>query len=365
MPFGGPGGPGGPNGPGGSGGSRKLPLAAIIGIVVGVVALIVVVSLLLVLGGGSDDDDAEPTSTGTGTEAEAAGDVPEEIVQTFLDAIAAGDAQTALDLVDSSTGLDETLLTDEVLAASAAIAPITDIVVTPPTDDNPYGVEVEVAYQLGDTPVSTTVRLTGDGDGAYTLTSAGGSVYVPGSVSGVDVTVNGVPVTAGEDYDAFIGTYEIATTSTVFGITGETQAAITERFESASFSGLTVDLTEESVAAFHESVRAAVDECLASTTLEAGCGLAVPATLSDGTQLTDGTLTRTLSGDAELRIGDLDPTAGYDNPNFVRGRSIGGVSTTAECTKDGQVGTCDVLFGPSLGAPTVDFSTEPRTVVWN
>jgi hypothetical protein len=355
------GGPGGPTPP-----RKKAPVGLIIGAVVAVVAIIILIVFLATRGG---DDSAEDPTTGTdGSSSESATAdalAPEEVVEGYLTAISEGDAAAALALVDPSEPLDETLLTDEVLAASNAIAPITDISVTAPTDDITYGGDVDASYSIGGTPVSASFSVSGDGDGNYALYSPGGSVYLPSSVAGLEVTVNGVVVSPDENYDAFIGSYQLATTTPSFAIAGTVDSAVTAPYESASFSGLEVGLTDEAKQVFHDTVRAAVDACLGAGTLDTGCGLAIPGTLSDGTVVTEGTVTRTLSGDSELRIGALNPEPNYDNPFFVRGDYIGTVSTTGECTKDGATGTCDILFGPSLGSPTVDFSVEPKTVVWN
>lgn len=354
-------GPGGPTPP-----KKKTPVGLVIGAAVAVVAIIVLVVFLATRGGDEAAEDPTTGTDGSGTSSATSDALaPEAVVEGYLTALSEGDAAAALAFVDSSQTLDETLLTDEVLAASNAIAPITDISVTAPTEDMTYGGDVLASYSVGGTPTSTEFSVSGDGDGNYALYSPGGSVYLPSSVSGLDVTVNGVAVEPDGDYDAFIGSYQLATTTPNFVIAGTVDAVISEPYQSASFSGLEVNLTEEATQVFHDTVRAAVDACLATTTLDAGCGLAIPATLSDGTVITEGTVTRSLSGDAELRIGGLNPEPNYDNPFFVRGDSIGVVSTTGECTKDGAVGTCDILFGPSLGSPTVDFSVEPKTVVWN
>ncbi|TGO05404.1 hypothetical protein [Serinibacter arcticus] len=354
-------GPGGPTPP-----KKKTPVGLIIGIVVAAVAVIVLVVFLATRGGGDSAEDPTTGTDGSGTESATADALaPEAVVEGFLTAIAEGDAAAALAFVDPVEPIDETLLTDEVLAASNAIAPITDIVVTAPTEDMAYGGDVEASYSIGGTPVSESFSVSGDGDGNYAMYAPGGSVYVPSTVSGLDVTVNGVAVEPDGSYDAFIGSYQLATTTPNFVVAGTVDTVVTAPYESGSFSGLEVDLTDEAKQVFHDTVRAAVDACLATTTLDAGCGLAIPGTLSDGSVVVDGSVTRTLTGDAELRIGGLNPEPNYDNPFFVRGDFIGGVTMSADFSVDGQTARGDVLFGPSLGAPTVDFSVEPKTVVWN
>ncbi|MCL2467837.1 MAG: hypothetical protein FWF02_04450 [Micrococcales bacterium] len=61
-------------------------------------------------------------------------------------------------------------------------------------------------------------------------------------------------------------------------------------------------LTDEGVDAFRSAVRPAVDTCLASRMLAAGCGLDVAPVLADGTVVDEGSLTRTLAPGTEARI---------------------------------------------------------------
>lgn len=370
--FGGPGSPSGPGGPGGPGGpAKKAPVGLIIGGVVALLAIVALAIFLITRGG----DDPEPSggggSTGGSTEAATteapAAESADAVVLGYLTALSEGDAETANSYVDSYTSGDESLLTDEVLAASIAIAPITEIDVPEPTEDLAYGGSVAATYKIGDTVVSTDFSVSGTEEDGYTLNAPGGSVYIPDSLKGLDITVNGVTVAPGS-YDAFLGTYQLATTTQYYTIGGTTDSAITEPFESASFSGLEVGLNEEGTQIFRDTVKAAVDACMASTTLAAGCGLDLQPTLSDGSPITEGSIVRTLPGDTGLKLGSLTPTPDYSNPFHVKGDYIGSIDVEAEITQNGTTGR-GTLFGfgggTSLGTPTVDFSVEPKTVVWS
>ncbi len=124
-------------------------------------------------------------------------------------------------------------------------------------------------------------------------------------------------------------------------------------------------LSEEGLTQFRQLVRAAVDACIASPNLAAGCGIDIPAVLSDGTQMIEGTLRRSLTADTQVKLESLEATLSYDVPTLARGDYIGGLQVEGTCTQNGVSGTCSVLFGPSLGAPSVDMAAETPTVLWD
>jgi len=182
--------------------------------------------------------------------------------------------------------------------------------------------------------------------------------------AGLEPTINGISV-SGDYVDAFPGAYEYAVTVDGFAIDGETVVLLTEGSEYPDTSAMTTVLAPEAADRFRQAVSAAVDACVASTTLDAGCGLAIPATLSDGTQLTEGTLTRSLPAETRAAIGAIEPELSYEVPTLVSGGYLGSIEISAECTKDGSTGTCSVLFGPSLGTPSMNFATEGAVIEWD
>jgi hypothetical protein len=338
---------------------KGLGTGAIIGIVGGgiavLVALVVVVSLVVsqVAAGAGSRPDAKP---------DAKPAKPSTVVTDYLTALSKGDAKTALSYL-SDPADDDTLLTDDVLAASNTIAPITAIKVV----DEPTGSgsgDVTVSYLLGDTPVTTTYSVydTGDDDG-WKLSGGLGSLSVA-QFDGLGLTVNGQAVD-GDSVDVFPGSYELATTLPNFALTGETTLTVTEPYASADTSGIEPGLSDAGTAQFRSLVQAAVAACVASTTLAAGCGIDLPATLSDGTQLVEGTIQRTLDADTTTTLGSLEATLSYDNPTLAQGDYIGAVDVTAQCSQDGSTGTCNVLFGPSFGRPSVDLASATPTVLWD
>ncbi|SIO03328.1 hypothetical protein [Agromyces cerinus] len=290
----------------------------------------------------------------------AGGGSAEETVEGYLTAIADGDAETARSFLYASES-SSPLLTDEVLATSQELAPLTDIVIGEPEVTGGYAL-VPVTYSIGDTPVTTEISVSEDSEG-WTIPGGTGQLAVY-QLDGLEPTINGVPV-SGEYVDAFPGAYEYGVTVDGFALEGENVVVVTAPSEYPDTSGMDAVLTPEAAEAFRQAVSASIDVCIASKTLEAGCGLTIPATLSDGTELTEGTITRTLPAETRAEIGAFEPELSYDAPTLVTGGYLGVVEVTAECTKDGATGTCSVLFGPSFGTPSLNLATEGAVVEWD
>ena len=284
-----------------------------------------------------------------------------EVAEAYFAALADGDAETALSYTYPPNG-DDAALTDEVLAQSIELAPITKIeaAVAKGGETSDYTVDVVVDFLLGGDPVTIETSVSDYGDdwqihGLFTIST--------GMFDGLGVTVNGQEV-SGDSVEVFPGMYELGLGLEGFTFDGGSIVAVTESYGGA-IDELRPTLTEEALAEFRAAVRAEVDACIASTSLAAGCGLEIPATLSDGTVMADGTITRTLTADAITTLESMVPTLSYDNPTLARGEYPGGVEVSGQCTKDGSSGTCSVLFGPALGTPSINMANRPLTVLWD
>ena len=376
-PYGGPGGPAGPGGPGGPGyggpQEPKKPMnkPLVFGAIGGGVLVVGGIIAAIALGGGGGDDPTadDPTSGSTDSSSSAPPATdrsPEGTVEAFFTALADSDAETALSLADTN-GVSKTYITDEMLEASNALAPITDIVVSPADPDtlSDYSADVPVSYMLGDTPVSVTYTLYSDTNGDFEMSNVTSSIYLGGSFDGLDVLLNGQPITS-DDVEVIFGAYQLSTVDPNFVLTGAEELLLaTEPYESLSTSNISVELSEAGKTTFHEAVNAAVAACVASVNFAAGCGIDMSGTLVDGTVLTDGTIGRTLSSDAQLALTNLNPVPAYDNVQHVEGDSIGGVDVTAPCPSD-PAARCEIIGGNNyIGRPTVDLTTSPPTVLWN
>ncbi|MFW0790568.1 hypothetical protein [Gordonia sp. CPCC 205333] len=174
----------GPQGPAasawGSGGAqppKKSNKGLFIGLGIGgaLLVIVLVISLIVVFAGGDDESGS-----------------PEAAVETYLNALASGDAKKALSV--SVTPASDKLLTDEIVKKQREIAPITEITVRKP--DNSVGslAMVNATYKHGDKNVDEDIQVRKSGDawrvakGALDIT-LNSSSKAPGlSLFGVDVS---------------------------------------------------------------------------------------------------------------------------------------------------------------------------------
>jgi len=341
---------------------RKLGTGALIGIIGGAILVVVILVVGVVFGISRIGGMAGGGGGGGGEEPKAQASSPSDAVTDYLTAISDGDAKTALGYL-SSPPSDSTLLTDEALAASNKLAPITEIDV-PETKGESGSADVTATYLLNGEPITTTFSTSDyDNDGKWEISGGTGSIYTK-PFEGLGLTINGQEVDA-ESVEVFPGSYELATSLKNFTLSGPTTVTVTDPYESADTTQIKPALTEEALQQFRGLVRAAVDACIASTTLAAGCGIDLPATISDGTQLADGTITRSLSADSNATLDSLEATPSYDNPTLVEGEYIGSPSVEADCTKDGTTGRCSIYFAPALGTPSVDMASDNPVVNWD
>lgn len=295
-------------------------------------------------------------------------------VENYLQALADGDAEAALATFRAGRVTEESpLMTDEVLAVSQEANPIENIDVTAPESAPGGYVPVTATFTMGGDEQTMEFWVDGpysadDEDTPYELSDSPATVTIPGRYDGHGpaLTANGMEVEPGGTYPAFIGTYEFAVVNDMFALEGETTAVVThEELYGPTDADAEVVLSETGMETFDELVREEVDECLASKKLDAGCGLEVPKTLSDGTELKDGTLERSLDSASKRNYENLDPELDPLNPEVVSSAGrIGTVDVTADCVKDGDSEECNVLGAPRLGRPSVDLTADDPEVEW-
>lgn len=343
---------------------RGLPTGAIIGIAAGgavVLVATVLVVVLAVTGGilsGARLAPARPDGAQTSDPGRAA--------EAYLQAIADSDAETALSLVDYLPD-DKTLLSDEVLEKSNALAPLTDIVIGSVVRSDSYTAELPVSYRLGAKKVDITLEMSKSvSKGTWKVAWGDIGVASPYRTAGLDLFVNGVASSA-TTFRVFPGTYELTTDSPLHALTGTTTITVFDRSEyDTSFAGVDVTLTEAGAERFRTAITAAVDACLASTSLQADCGLALPESLADGTKIVDGTLKRTLSAEAAARMAHLEPESTAEGAFQMRSADLGKVDVTADCEVDGRrFSGCTFVSMPRLGSALVDLAVDPPVVRWS
>lgn len=339
---------------------KGLSAGAIIAIVAGGVLL-----LALIIAGvfaiGSLVNRGSAGGAGAGEESTSSAGSAPEAVEEYLTAIADGDAETARAFVDGTS--EDTLLTDEVLAKSLELAPITNIEVdVDATSDSDSESVVSASFDIGSETVTRDFRVWNYSDDWQIFD---GLVNISlSSFDGLDATVNGaVP---GDDYSrAFIGTYQVELGVEEFALSGDTDTfTLATDEDSTAFYEVQPVLTEEATATFRDLVRASLTECVALTSLATPCGLDVTGPLSDGAVPVDGTIQRTLTAEGDAALTKMKPEVSYDSPTVVSSYDYIQISTTLEADLDGQRVSGDLLFGGDLLKPYVDFAKDKLEVTW-
>lgn len=376
----GPGGPMYPEGPGGPSGGGKGPgKGLLIGLIAaGVVVVGVIIALVVMLTGGNDAEaDEQNGDTEDVSDNEAAGesesedsesvdtdaDTPYAAVESYFTALAAGDAEAARSLVYDPS--DQTYLTDEVLAASLELAPITDLEVTEEemTEETAYSQEVQVSYTLGDSGVTKRIYTYENRDTDSWEVDAAAELMQP-DLGDLETTVNGELV-SGSEATVFLGLmYELAIDDENFTIDGDGLVEVTESYTSAST--LDVGLTEEATETWRELILSEVEECVASTDMEAGCGLDMPEDVS-GATVVEGSISRSLPAETDQALQRLTPEPSYTTPTLVGAEYFTGrVDVEYEAEEGGVTSLYELYFGDpgTLGTPMVDMTADELEVIW-
>lgn len=153
--------------------------------------------------------------------------------QKYLEALAAGDAQTALDLA-VTTPADVRFLTDDVLEAQVATLPITDISVTnapPKSGDDPTQVQqVLLAANFGDQPSQVQVAVEHHGD-QWLLTSIAAEITIgtPGLPVLGATTVWDIPLGGSSSAALFPGAVHIASNNFAVDISADAPPLLLDR----------------------------------------------------------------------------------------------------------------------------------------
>lgn len=257
----GPMGPGQPGWPPSNGNRSKLPL--IIGAAVLALIILGVAGGLLASRGNDTAGTAPVGPAGQSQSASASAPAPvaataSDAVRSYLEALAAGKAATALALGDSQPA-DKTFLTDAVLADSNSRAPITDIQVPEVTDE--YAFRVDASYKLGSEAVTEdfSVRKVGSG---WKLTKTFNEVNL-GFVRSktLAMLINKVPVKT-DKVRLFPGSYAF-TSGTPYVNYGEESTVLLKSPSdyTSTTSDLKPTLTEAGTTAFEKAVESKLRKC--------------------------------------------------------------------------------------------------------
>ena len=284
----------------------------------------------------------------------------EDAINDFMKNYAAGNGEKAKTYLDTDSGGDTSLLTDQVLKTAATKAPITDITIT-----STGGLTYRAAFKTGGKPA--TLPIT-----AQVPTSRTDPVRLKATLPVLDlaklrnlpVTVNGTtPKTTSPR--VLPGGYTLTITNPNYTLEPD-QAVIT-----VSQSPSTTPepkLSQDGEAVFRDKLRQAVAACLAEKTLAWTCGVNYRA--SGGYVPHEGTVARVAAAEEMAKIDQikvrLDPT----RPNLAQpDGELPRVKTSSPCDYNGAPHPpgCEPKdgVGPQLQTPKIDMTTSDLKVTWS
>jgi len=352
-----------------SGRAGRVVGTVVFSAVAAVIALGVGAALFMPMFGSSSPSSgtagADPSPTPT-VIPRATDEVALEVANAFVDALVAGDADAAAAMLGvTASGLTSAETWKSMLEAY----PISDVNVTAMGKDSWDDQLVEVDYTMNEQSVSFMMTIDVD------LTTPENTVidydlptlHITDGYEGFDITLNGVPLANPSDseHDIFPGSYTVSTTTAYFAIESDPIVA-SEGINFLYPYEHEPALTDEGVTKFRDVVRAAVEGCISTTTLEAGCGLTVSGGLAGGGSIVDGSVERTISDEQWTKIDEMIPTTdSWDGGLVQEGNSIGPVSFFADWNQNGRSGRDEIHGGPWLDSPHVDFADPEFTVTWD
>lgn len=341
-------------GAGGAGASPRWGRRVLVTLVAVLVSsLLGVLSGVALVGGRGGGGDVSPTPAPTTAAPTAPTATASAAVRGYLDALARGDAAAALAHAATQPA-DTSLLTDQVLSVSRAMAPITDVNVPEVGDAG----SVEASYRVGSERVTESFSVT-EVDGGFRLAevvseldvSSLRSDQLPLRVGGADVS--------GDRLTLFPGSYPVETgTPYVAYGTGALLVAVPGRVLSSS--ELAPVLTEEGAEAFATLVEDELDQCLTETgPAPSGCPFEASVNSTHEVEGEGRWVTEDDPMDSfEPRLDGADPTraTSYLSATLVYRYSY--TSELQEGEQEGEVTT------PLSANAAVDLSAEPLRVTF-
>ncbi len=296
--------------------------ALILGIVGGAVilGLFAVVTFPGIVGGAVPTPSATTAGGTTGATAPLSA-TGAAAVKGYLKAVASGHAASAI-AYGATPPVEQSLLTDEMLAANRAEAPITDIKATEGTGGDHQ--TVQATYKLGGTPVSTTFEVT-RANGTWVLDAIAAPLPLNLSrTTGVDLRINGrkLPNT---NPTVFPGRYTITTSNGWFTVSGG-KVQVKNGAASGTVREAKLALSASGISAIRKAAQAKLNWCLEKNSLTpADC--AADLTLPNGNTVRPSTIDwQVTRGGSAMRT--LKPT--LDSADSAHAKVL--VKTRVYCT---------------------------------
>lgn len=293
----------------------RLPLLLALGSGAVVLALIAVFALT-----GANRQSADTIPSGGDSSAGPQAADAASAVRGYLQALAEGDAATALGYA-AKPPTDTSLLTDEILAASLRDAPIAGIDVAAGSGGSDND-SVQATYRLGDQPVTATFLATRVGS-QWRLPQVALTIRRT-TLPWVALTIDGQPVTA--DYlQLFPGSYVVGSSDDRIEINHPT-LLVTSPGARPDTGAMSIGLSTKGRAAVHTAAQRALRSCLKKRSLSpAGCGFGVR--LRSGYRANTATIRWTITKGAN-GMTTFEPTLDPSTPYVAEGP----VSVTLKCS---------------------------------
>nr|MBA3528387.1 hypothetical protein [Propionibacteriaceae bacterium] len=276
---------------------------------------------------------------------------PSDAVKAYLEALAAGQAATALALGDE-TPADKTFLTDAVLAESNRRAPITDINVPEVTDEYTYS--VDASYKMGEEAVNDKFSVKKVGNGWKVRKSYAELNLAYARNKTLPMLVNKVAVKT-DKIRVFPGAYAFTSGNKYVDYGSESVVLVQSPNDYPSMSEVKPTLTDAGLTAFEKSAQAELTACLKKKELApAGCPFGLRP--RSGQKVDESTIVWKLLEDP---FANLKPRLDYQNPAIAEASVSMTVTFTAEGTSYGE----KTRFGPqrvySFAKVSADMTREP------
>jgi hypothetical protein len=256
--------------------------------------------------GADPADPADPANPGTNA---PVANKPSDAVKAYLEALAAGKADTALALGDT-TAADKTFLTDAVLADSLSRAPITEINVPEVTDE--YAYNVDASYKMGDEAVSDQFSVKKVGDSWKVRESFVDLTLTSARSATVPMLINKVPVKT-DKVRVFPGSYSFSTGNKYLDYGTSNTLMVKSLTAYPSMSDIELGVTDAGLKAFVASAKTQVQACVKQKKLApSGCPFGIrEASYQD---IDEDTIEWKLDDDA---FANVKPRLDYENPAVV------------------------------------------------
>lgn len=253
---------------------------------------------------------------------------PADSVRRYLEALAADDADAAL--AEAATQpADRTLLTDEVLRASHAITPMTDVNVPAAAETS----SVEASYRLG-TELITRRFDVEEVPGGYRVSSVTTTIDIASLNRGeLPMAVMGTAVDS-DSLTLFPGVYAVTTTQQNLRY-GVGEVAVKDPDQTIANAPLTIEMTDVGRATFADLIRDELRRCTKSTE-PAPKDCPIEAGIPDSRTVVKGSGSWKVPEDGYLD--DFAPRLDYEDPTVATAFVSGQYTYSYEYTSDTEDG---------------------------